>query len=99
QPEVGEVVAALARARLPDLHQELAVARELQHHVVAERLHAADLTFVLLAVLPGGRLTAPGRWRRCAAAVPTNPDVALVVDRDALIRVGPVVPLTGTSPV
>ena len=74
--------------------------RELQHHVVVERLHAADLTLVLLAVLPRGGLSAPGAGCRAvrAAAVAADPDVAFVVDRDAVVRVRPVVALTGTAP-
>ena len=86
QPEIVDVVAALARLRLADLHQELPVLRELQHHVVVERLRAAGLALVLLPVLSGRRL--PRRGRRRAAAVAADPDVALVVDSDAVVRVG-----------
>ena len=55
QPQVLDVVAPLARARLPDLHQEFSVSRELQDHVVVERLRAGGLALVLLAVLAGDR--------------------------------------------
>src|SRR5580704_14487416 len=34
--EIIDVVAALALARLPDLHQELSILRELQYLVIAE---------------------------------------------------------------
>src|SRR5207248_3495126 len=55
------------------------------------------LALVLLPVLPRGRLSAASRRR--SAAVPANPDVAFVVDGDAVIRVGPVVALARSTPV
>jgi len=38
--EVFEIVAALALTGMPDLHQEFAVLREFQDHVVVERSSA-----------------------------------------------------------
>src|SRR4051794_12295706 len=99
QPEVRDVVAALAGARLADLHQELAVLRELQHHVVVEGLRAAGLAFVLLPVLPCGRRAAAApRRRRSAAAVAADPYIAAIVDGDAVIGIGPVVALPRSAP-
>src|SRR5205814_5239231 len=105
QPEVGDVVAALARFGLPDLHQEFPVLGELQDHVVAERLGPAGLALVLLPVLPSRRLPASGRRlsastrrSRRAAPVAADPYVAAVVDGDAVIRVGPVVAVAGSAP-
>src|SRR5205814_6839185 len=97
QAQVRDVVAPLARSRFADLQEELAVLGELQDHVVAERLRAAGLPFLLLAVLSRGGLPAPGRRR--AAAVAADPHVAAVVDRDAVVRVGPVVALSRPAPV
>ena len=62
------VVRTLARSRLPDLQQELALLRELEH-------------------------------LRVLIAVAADPDVALVVDRDAVIRGRPLVAFTRSAPV
>ena len=76
QPQIRDVVAALARSRLADLHQEFAVLRELQHHVVVERLRAGRLALVLLTVLSGGRRRRAPRAGGDAAAVAADPHVA-----------------------
>src|SRR5205823_14528013 len=57
-----------------------------------ERLRAAGLPFLDLAVLPRRSGAARGAGRG-AAAVAANPHVAFVVDGDAVVRVGPVVAL------
>src|SRR5207248_1129119 len=88
---------ALARGRLPDLHQEPAVPRELQDHVVVERGARLALTLVLLPVLPRRRLSAAGG--RTAASVAADPHVPFVVDGDAVVRVRPVVAWSGAAPV
>src|SRR5207247_10001401 len=66
--EVLHVVAALALALVPELHQELPVAREL---------HDVGI----------------------ALGVAADPDVALVVGGDAVVRGGPFVARPGAAPV
>ena len=68
-PKCSVSVAVDRHALLADLHQELAVLRELQHHAVA-------------------------------GAVAADPDVALVVDGDAVVRRRPLVAVAvGAAPV
>src|SRR5262249_10331673 len=96
EAEIIEVVAALALAGLADLPDEFSVLRELEDHVVVEALETA-------------RTTASGRERfvapadstasaGTAAAIAADPDVALVADGDAVIRMGPIVPLAFAAP-
>ena len=87
QPQILGIVAALALIGLADLHQELAGLRELQNHAVVDRPAAAIL---LSSAASGGRLL--------AAAIAADPDVAFVVDVDAVIRGRPVVALAGAAP-
>ena len=75
QPQIVRIVAALALIRLADLHQELAGLRELQEHAVVHRTGRRHLAFI---GCEGGRLL--------AAAVAADPDVAFVVDVDAVVR-------------
>ena len=63
---------------------------------------AAGLALVLLAVLSPAAAAARRRdraGRRRSAAVAADPDVAFVVDGDAVIRIRPVVALPGSAPV
>src|SRR6516225_8484191 len=69
---------------MTDLHQELAVLRELQDHVVVEAASAGDLCLV----------ATPSR----APAVAPNPHVAFVIDRDSVIRGWPIVTFSGPAP-
>ncbi len=71
QSEVLHVVAAFALVRMTDLHQERAVLRELQDHVIVEAASSGHLRLV------GGPLRAP--------AVAANPHVALIVDGDSVV--------------
>src|SRR5262249_26022619 len=94
QPQVLGVVAALALSRFADLHQKLAVVRELQDHRVVEiALDAAGLTLVEHVAAGDAALSAAGAAasRRRAAAVAADPDIAFVVDRHAVVRLGPVI--------
>src|SRR4029077_18948012 len=70
---------------MPDLHQEFAILCEFQDHVVVETT-ASDLSFVVTTPALG------------TAAIPGNPDIALVIDGDAVIGVRPIVTLTRTAP-
>jgi hypothetical protein len=101
EPEVGNVVAAFARRRLPDLHQEFSVPGELQHHVVVERRAGLALAFVLLTVLSGDRGggAATAACRRRAPTVAADPDVASIVHGDAVVRVRPVIAGPRSAPV
>src|SRR6266404_4773035 len=64
------VVAALTLAGLADLHQEFAVLSKLQNHVV--------VVVTACRRLPGWR---PRRW----TAIPADPNVAFVVERDSMV--------------
>src|SRR4029077_10377609 len=77
QSEIGDVIAALAAVGLADLHQELALLRELQDHVVV----------VSLPLLCGGFVrSASWGWRGLAPpSVAADPDVALEVDRNSVV--------------
>src|SRR6202007_1036770 len=68
-------IAPFALVGMPDLHQELAVLRELQNLVV-----------VIQSLL-------------LAPAVPADPDVALVIYGDSVIRIRPVVAFSRAAPV
>ena len=90
--EIIDVVAALALARMPDLHQELPILRELQNLVIAEvgRTLAASRTLLVRQPLRLGR--------RRASPVSADPNVALVIHRDPVVRFRPIVAGTGAAP-
>src|SRR5579883_2853719 len=103
QPQIRDVVAALALVRLADLHQEFSLLRELEDHVVVERFRAADLAFVVGGLIAGSSAAAStaaasGAWSR-ASSVAADPYVAFVVHRDAVIGIRPVVARSRTTPV
>ena len=89
--QVFDVVAAFALERMPDLHQEFSVLRELQNLIVGEGARLACF----------GRGAGPGLLHLGihGAAVPANPDIALVVDGNSVVGVRPVVALAGSAPV
>ena len=100
KPEIVDVVAALALTRLPDLHQELPAPREFQDHAVVEiPLNAAGLALIERSPLAASRAGSTSGAGGLTAAVPANPHIALVVDRNAVIRLGPVVALRPPAPV
>src|SRR5882672_7816667 len=89
--EVLGIVAALALERMPDLHQEFSVLRELQDLIV--RIGARLTRFRHVA--------GPGilQFGIHGAAVSANPNVPFEVDCNSVVRVRPVVTLAGTAPV
>jgi len=96
EPEIGGVVAPTARMRFTDLQQELPLLGELENHVVFEALEAgrkAAATRGLIAACDG----APAALR--FASIAADPDIALVIDGDAMVRDGPVIAFTRTAPV
>ena len=96
---VLDVVAALALAGLADLHEKFAVLREFQDHVVVE-IAGRGLAFRRRSrPCRAARRRLPEAAARSGTAVAANPDVALVVDEDSVIRLRPVVAFAGTAPV
>src|SRR4029453_10873346 len=91
-------VAALALAGLSNLHQEASTLGELQNHAVVEVALGADLAFVVCGLASAAALPS-SRARRLAPPVAADPDVALVIDGDAVVRHRPVVSLTLAAPV
>src|ERR1035441_7561246 len=76
---------------MPDLHQEFSVLSELQDLIIGEGARLARF----------GRRAGPGilKFGIHGAAVPANPDVAFVVDRNSVVGVRPIVTLAGAAPV
>src|SRR5579862_3887231 len=89
--QVFDVVAAFALERMPDLHQEFSALRKFQDLIVRIGARLASL------------------WRGAGpvflhfginrAAIPADPHVALVVDRNSMVGVGPIVAFAGSAPV
>ena len=100
QPQILEVVAAFALARLADLHQEFSVLRELQDHIVVIGLESASAaaSASCCRLFIGAVYRAPAT-RRATAIIAADPDVALVIDGDPVIRIRPVVAVARTAPV
>ena len=101
EPQVLDVVAALALPALADLHEKSALTRELQHHAVVEvPLHARRLALVQPSTgLTAAAGLAAARARRLPPSVSPNPDVAFVVDGDPVVRLRPVIAGSRTAPV
>ena len=102
QPEVLDVVTAFAGAHFSDLHQELSILSELHDHAVVEvTQRACCLGFngggTLRCLSPAGATS--GRTWRCASAITSDPHITLVIDSDAMIRIGPFVALSLAAPV
>ncbi len=78
---------------LANLQQEFAGLGELENLVVVKTVHlfAGFYFFILTIDRAAGAL--------CTTAVAAKPNVALVVDRDAVRRVGPIVTRARTAPV
>src|SRR5262249_55091789 len=90
---------AFACAGLSDLHQQFSILRELHDHtVVEEAQRAAGLAFI--GRLPLNLSAAAGGlvWRR-ATAIASDPDVAFVIDSDAMVGLRPFVALAFAAPV
>ena len=102
-PQVLDVVAPLARADLADLHEEFSVLGEFHDHaVVGISDHRSGLPFRRWSArrLParGSAAAAARRIRIGSDAISADPDVAFVIDRDAVVRVGPFVALARSAP-
>src|SRR5207253_1529660 len=105
-PEVFGVVAAFALGGLADLHEELSGLRELQdHRVIGIRNRGPGLLFILYLLSTCGRrrtarsaLAARGGIGIGSQAISADPDVAFVIDRDAVIGVRPIVSLSRSAP-
>jgi hypothetical protein len=76
---------------MPDLHQEFSVLSELQDLIV--RIGARLTCFRSSAGTGFLHFGIDG------AAVPSNPHIALVVDRNSVVGVGPIVALARSAPV
>ena len=100
--EVLDVVAALALARLADLHQKLSGLCEFEDHRVGRVTNCSAGLLFILDLASRGRRSAAGAssasTRRCADAVAADPDIAFVIDRDAVIRIRPIVSFTLSAP-
>src|SRR5215831_13545491 len=111
QPEVLNIVTSLACSGLPDLHQEFSVLSEFHDHAVMEiSLNARHRRLVGSRAL--GRLptrccccrssrascSGGGSTRRRPPTVATNPNVAFVVDGDAVIGFRPLITLPTAAP-
>jgi hypothetical protein len=86
---------------LADLHQELARLGKLQDHVVVVIARCGLLAFRRpQRPHPFVRRHARHRQPRFPERTPVaaDPDVALVVDEDSVVRLGPVVAFAGTAP-
>src|SRR5207302_882477 len=85
QAQIFDVIAALAALGLADLHQEFAVLRELQNHVVGKALEAGSRSASAgCCGLIVGTVDGAARALR-PAAVAADPYVAFVVNRDPMI--------------
>src|SRR5262249_50058262 len=110
QPEVLNIVTSLACSRLPDLHQEFSVLSEFHDHAVMEiSLNARHRRLVgsrALGRLPTGcccrssraSCSGGGSTRRGPPTVATNPNVAFVVDGDAVIGFRPLITFPTAAP-
>ena len=101
-PEIFDIVAAFALAGLADLHQEFSILSEFQNHVVVVTQTAGLLSFSRRCRAAGAASTAPRLAPRAPlrtrSAVTADPHITFVVDRDAVIRIRPVVTFSRSRP-
>ena len=101
--QILDVITAFAASGFADLHQELSVLREFQHHIVVVALKRRWTPLCSRAASSGRRFVIGAI--DCAStagcgplAVAADPHVAFVVHRDSVIGVGPIVALARSAP-